>query len=807
MKKPYFTFSRRNQKGQVAIFVALIFQVIFVFFAVLINIGLLVHQKINLQQSADLSAYYGAMKQAEIMNMISHVNFQMRQAWKLLTWRYRIVGTFAFQEAKEGAPLTFPLNIPLGGGPATIPNPSAVESAQCAVGINILDVPFFCVGHAGLLGWPNGAENQCRVNCGHLADAAREIPAVPKTGGYDTQFTGGVSGQVNASIDQANQNIAHICADLGPKGFNVLAKYILAYGEEVANKKKLIQMLGANLSADVDTAIDLEGGLIKTGSQKTFDNNLTEANLTGKISFNTLNGLRASSSGCAFKGDASDGQENSKQFLAEIKLQAIQYFIHQCTGGRDDGKQFVPLSIFTDSTFSTIRSNFLGTLSGADVAQITNALRNIEYILGYEKNPWCQVYYGVKAQTEPKIPFLPLAKVRLSAIAFAKPFGGTIGPRYFANWSPGSPVSDSGDKVDANLPVKKFSGIPPAVSSFVAMGFLLPNYSNFVGDKKGLRDAATVATYQDILLHRQLTQSVVGASPISQNKTNDVAASSSGITQPSHWPSYTSWNNLNNPNTPTYDYIAADNEPSIKNSFLRDLELSVVAPNQFDVTYYSIDPDFYNNYYLKIKSGTAGTLTFAGSYSKMFSIANNGPTIDNIHPDYGYNQTLENNNAIAKGFSVRHQSAIAQQVVKKAPRVATGPVPTIEQTLNFVAALPSSYLTGWTFLDFSSYSNFPAPTNMASKMYFGRCGDPDWNDTPTNLSNISSGDLDRTYGSPVAKNLPPTPGNCVTGGRTGYSVKIVSPSLLRVGAPALPYGGGASSGNILNPIDEDFFTF
>ncbi len=35
----------QNQKGQVAIFVALIFQVIFVFFAILINVGLLVHPR------------------------------------------------------------------------------------------------------------------------------------------------------------------------------------------------------------------------------------------------------------------------------------------------------------------------------------------------------------------------------------------------------------------------------------------------------------------------------------------------------------------------------------------------------------------------------------------------------------------------------------------------------------------------------------------------------------------------------------------------------------------------------------------
>ena len=81
-----------GNKGQVALFVALIFQVLFLFFAMIVNVGLVVHHKINLQSSADMAAYYGAMKQAELLNTIGHINYQMRQSWKLLAWRYRVLG-------------------------------------------------------------------------------------------------------------------------------------------------------------------------------------------------------------------------------------------------------------------------------------------------------------------------------------------------------------------------------------------------------------------------------------------------------------------------------------------------------------------------------------------------------------------------------------------------------------------------------------------------------------------------------------------------------------------------------------------
>ncbi|MFP5520557.1 MAG: TadE/TadG family type IV pilus assembly protein, partial [Bdellovibrionia bacterium] len=92
-----------NTKGQVAIFVALVFQVLFLFFAMVINVGLLVHHKINLQNSVDMAAYYGAMKMAENMNAMAHVNYQIRQSWKLLAFRYRILGTSGESQLKENS--------------------------------------------------------------------------------------------------------------------------------------------------------------------------------------------------------------------------------------------------------------------------------------------------------------------------------------------------------------------------------------------------------------------------------------------------------------------------------------------------------------------------------------------------------------------------------------------------------------------------------------------------------------------------------------------------------------------------------
>lgn len=797
LKKP--TFVLKNKKGQVAIFVALIFQVVFVFFALLINVGLLVHHKINLQQSTDLAAYYGAMKQAESLNMISHVNFQMRQAWKLLAWRYRVLGTFGFQTNDSSDLLKFPITISGGGGVNNLFTGVAAEQ-KCGSGINMIDAPFFCLGHIGFKEWPAN-ENSCKAACVHLDGVGSSIQKISLSGGTDSNFTGTVIRDTEKLLDQANKSITKSCENLGPFSFNTLAKFIMSYATEVNQKKKLIQMLGSNLSAPVEKAVDLEGGLIKEGVNKTFENNLTEANLTGKISFSAINGLADST--CAFKGNENDGKEGQNQFITQIKFQAIQYFIHQCSGASPSSWQFKPLPMFDPSNYPKITNDFLKTLSSSDQSRVQNTLANIEYILGYEKNPWCQVYYGVKAQTEPKIPFLPLSKIKLSAVSFAKPFGGTLGPRYKAVWPSGQGSSDSGQLLDTNLPSKNVAGLPAGATALQQSISILPNYANFPGDAKGLKDVNVLGIYHDLLLHRQI-QGNISELDISVLKEGDSAKAPNaiGYHKPNSWPDYSYWNNLSDPTSADYDYLALQTDPSIGNSFLRDIELSVVAPNLFDLTYYSIDPDYYNNYYLKLKGGNAGNITFTESLSKIKNAAGGyGPDAAELKPDYGSNAKLESDRKIAKNFSVRHQIAVVSKIIKKTPTAADFPGSlTADNVLSFIPYNPSSLLTGWTFKSFTNYTDFPneGPDNK-NTMTFGKCADPEWNQTDdSSIANL--------YDSPANKNFPPLPGNCITGGRTGYSVKLVSPGMVRA-SNIQAFGGDGTNGPIVNFLNENFLNF
>ena len=141
-----------NQRGQIAIFIALIFQVLFVFFAMAINVGMVVHDKINLQNSVDLAAYYGAQRQAEILNQIAHINYQIRQSFKLFTWRYRVLGSLGLQQ--------HPMN----------PNNGGAVGSETAYS----QVPSFCITHDL---WQE--YNQLDPNSTICRDAVVDLPNIP----------------------------------------------------------------------------------------------------------------------------------------------------------------------------------------------------------------------------------------------------------------------------------------------------------------------------------------------------------------------------------------------------------------------------------------------------------------------------------------------------------------------------------------------------------------------------------------------------------------------------------------------------
>jgi Putative Flp pilus-assembly TadE/G-like len=794
----------KNYQGQVAIFVALIFQVIFILFALMINVGLLVHHKINLQQSADLAAYYGATKQAEMLNVVAHVNFQIRQAYKLLTWRYRILGTFGFINPGSGTRIEYPITQTNTGYAY---NPLSQDFTCSNVNVSPTEIPFMCLNHFGFSDYnaPPGdparptLETFCQANCERfngLAITINQLQGANTSGGGIHDVA--VVGAINSAIANANANVAAACRASGPTTLALLSKFYASYLQDTRNKMQFIRMMMANLSVEEKEQKDLEGKKVYDGVFATFKNNLTEANNTsmGKDDnvFDTLNSLSPTYGGECHYDNVSYRQKATETtpavaLFSEINFAFINYFILKCTQTNANDKEFKAQSIYDLQNTPNLDAGLLQQVTAEAGTTLADQIKDImeqnssSITMGIEKNPWCGVYYGVKASSTPIIPFLPISKIKLHASAFAQPFGGSIGPRAFKEWAPDKNKSDASGgtmtQVDRLMPIQNMYSSDPIVTLKDNVKLLL-NYSNYVGDTKGLSDPQVVAVYHDMLLNRSVAAATAPGPNVSTNKLPEPMQGNK-FAKPQIWPAYKEWNHLSTLDLSNDLYDPLARSASGQNAFMRDIELSVVAPNQFEAAYYSIEPDFYNVYVKdKLKNSISDLQSKVGITSRIY-----------VPKDFGNTTTSGGQSAVGgtpDNFGVRNQLAVVHHVMRNASPsglpsatnynftgsgVHSEGISTLAGVyFKYIPFLPGSLLTSWTMKDMFS-DDYSIVTQEDTKMPFGKCLDEGvhGNDGYGSMA----GQPDPRGGSDP---LPAAPGNCVSGGRTGYSVKLVSPSSL-----------------------------
>ena len=177
----------------------------------------------------------------------------------------------------------------------------------------------------------------------------------------------------------------------------------------------------------------------------------------------------------------------------------------------------------------------------------------------------------------------------------------------------------------------------------------------------------------------------------------------------------------------------------------RKAEVAVIAPDLYDATYYSIEP----NYFLQFHQRHLGN-----------------PGRFNLSPIYGVKSSpigdlgSKSDNSTMKAVDVESQISTAMGTLD--PKI-----------------LPSLYypLRNWTHLLTSWAPNLVTNYNFPDNR-FGLCSTP-------------------------ALPTVPIPGKCAVGGRSGYSVRLVSREHLRFDDWKIG-GDGESAGGILNKPSADF---
>lgn len=569
-KKDNLQVSIKNKKGQMAIFIVLIFQILFVLFAMVINIGLIVHDKINLQNSVDLAAYYAAQRQAELLNGIAHQNYQIRQAWKLLSWRYFTLGTSSLI-SDQLSHYIHPAN------PKNSHGPREEDNNGCFIGFKTRrvpdttrrcqQIPIICI--FDLYPWSIG--NATRQSfCKNLTLSMPSLHTSPGTALF------GLFGRTNTYIKNANKGITTNCNNASQVHQVFATSILTAFDREQSYRLKILYKMATRLKKNKD----IDNQSIRLGAKQTFTNNLSYANCGS-----------AKSTKCKYTGQFivknSLKKVKNSQWLVPIVVNPgivyAQFKPSPAVGCASNESQVLSLDkkdkvedafeqIFnikpTDIKLMLAKIHS-GKQSYVDDFANNNKENPQFYAVGVEKNPWYKVYSSVTATSSPRELFWLGNPIKLKAKAYAAPFGGRVGPWYGKTWSQANKTSTGvreQERVDLMLPPRNLlinNGPPLTLDQILES---IPNFSTYPGDKMGLFSYKALGAIKlpenpKYKLHHLINSAFAG-----EFKDRSIVFTGKQRSSLSGWKS-------SNENSP------------------RDVEIKVLTPNLFDITYYSVFPD------------------------------------------------------------------------------------------------------------------------------------------------------------------------------------------------------------------------
>ncbi len=422
---------RRNQRGQISLFFSASLIVLITIIAFVINIGLFVKAKINLQNSVDAAAYAGASVQARQLTKIAYLNWEMRNIYKEWMFKYYVLGNVSLEGVKNpsGSVMDFKMKADL------------ISDAQ-----DPYDWPSICI-HLAAGSGQGGTTNIC---------SRYSVPGLPEFGGYSMPGAEEASRAfIDALLDskmadcnfrtKMNLYVANSWA------YNVLNStpdsQMTSYGPAILADRQgawpaavELAMRIRNLEYVVNRPPVTEG-ICNGGSTELTNCSKQITEFTGDATLGNERITKAFYS--AYRNLATTNDELKETFtlrelaptVADVGTQySASYLFVPGTMYQQVKKHYLDLKVMSVN-YATFYDTFIQsastTTSGTcDVTKL--ALPVPGYPLGFYKNPDIVTYYAVKGEAEFVGMFNPFGKtVKLTAYAAAKPFGGRIGPVLF----------------------------------------------------------------------------------------------------------------------------------------------------------------------------------------------------------------------------------------------------------------------------------------------------------------------------------------------------------------------------------------
>ncbi len=458
-----------DQKGQISIFFSASLVVLISIIAFVINVGLFVKAKINLQNATDAAAYAGAAVQARQLSKIAHLNWEMRNIYKEWLFKYYVLGNLNIEDVES----------PSGTGTMSFQMQTDVNVLTDERREDLYNFPSVCI-HIG-------GSNLCKRYA---------VPGLPEFGSSNLPGADQASrafqdaliaSKSGSCIDSTRVNM--MTATMW--AYNVLAVSESVFATEgaqvMANKQGAwpqaieLAMRIRNLERIVNREARSGSVCLSPGAGSKINCQTSISDVTSEPFMGNERLVKAFYSGFRnIGGSAEDDEMKSTFALTELPPSS---FREPDVGNASNllipttyDKQYLDLKLMTVNYaffYSALIPRAQGDTSGAcDVSKV--AIPVPGYPLGYYKNPEFLTYYAVKGEAEFFGMFNPFGTepVVLTAFAAAKPMGGRIGPMLFKHRPTDSATVGRQDS-------SKRRSVP-YISTFKMTGaeILLPNFSS-----------------------------------------------------------------------------------------------------------------------------------------------------------------------------------------------------------------------------------------------------------------------------------------------------------------------------------------
>ena len=485
----------KNNRGQLSIFMGITMILVMGMLAFVVNVGLFVKAKINLQNSVDAAAYAGASVQARQLTNIAYLNWEMRNTYKEWMFKYYILGqlglmgeNYSLSASGMAATLGNSVNFYLH-------NPKAeLIGSDLGGKYDMYNVPSICI-HNSI------GQNICPIYT---------LPGIPR---FPAIGVAGISEIHESFVNTIVQEKAKNCSERTQLNFLTALSWAYSSGTvdvpgtplvatnrpgawpqalELGMRMRNLEMIVNRPPIPQPIDVNLVNSLGSQGAEFGLNERPIKAFMSG---LRNLSGGRYKTTGSGASADEFSSSFKLTELPTdpfEAPSQTVSSFLIPTGFSYPDGKkattkhyldlQVYPVNLATMfSTFTSTSSNNYDGANGADAACIISktAIPVPGYLLGFVKNPAVMTYYAVKGEANFTGLFFPgtSGSVKLTAYAAAKPFGGRIGPRLFG-FGDGTATLRARDAANQKKTTAYISGLRALVGGYVP-GAPLPTTQDF----------------------------------------------------------------------------------------------------------------------------------------------------------------------------------------------------------------------------------------------------------------------------------------------------------------------------------------